>query len=66
MAKKEDGKVVLKIDLNEQAKQILEKAQAEAKSMHAATKQYVTGALDELERTINEALTRVRQDRNEF
>lgn len=48
----------------EHAKEILEKAQAEAKSMRAATKQYVTGALDELEKTISDALTRVRQDRN--
>ena len=46
------------------AKEIIEKAQAEAKSMRAATKQYVTGALDELEKTIGDALERVRQARS--
>lgn len=46
------------------AKEIIEKAQAEAKSMRAATKQYVTSALDELEKTIGDALERVRQARS--
>lgn len=48
----------------ERAKEIIEQAQTEAKNMRAATKQYVTGALDELEKTIGDVLTRIRQDRS--
>lgn len=50
----------------EHAKEILEKAQAEAKSMRAATKEYVTTTLNGVEKTLNEVLIRVREDRNEF
>ena len=48
---------------NEEAMKIMENAQNEARQMRMATKEYVAKTLNDLENQINDALSRIREDR---